>query len=266
MVDLEALIEDLDAEHQDLDGVLIPLTEKEWDSPTPAPGWAVRDQISHLAFFDEQARMATADPAGFGAALSRITSVEAFMNEPLERGRSMPPRKVHEWWWVARGLMIAAFQKVDPAERVPWFGPPMSPASFISARLMETWAHGQDVVDALGIERVPTDRLRHVAHIGVRARRNSYAANGRQMPEDEVRVELIAPSGETWSWNGSGTHSVTGDAVDFCLVVTQRRHLDDTGLVVDGEVALEWMSMAQAFAGPPGQGRKPGQFPKAGNR
>ena len=263
MVDLKALVADLQEEHQDLDDILARLDDDAWDVPTPAPGWSVRDQVSHLAFFDEQGRLAAADPDTFMAELGRITDVDAFMNDPLERGRAMAPSGVLAWWRRVRDEMLEAFRAVDGSSRVPWFGPPMSPASFISARLMETWAHGQDIVDALGIERTATDRLQHIAHIGVRARRNSYVANGREMPEEEVGVELAAPSGATWTWNGSATDSVTGDALDFCLVVTQRRHLDDTDLVVEGDLAREWMSIAQAFAGPPGEGRKPGQFPRA---
>src|SRR5687768_14064973 len=136
----------------------------------------------------------------------------------------------------------------------------MSFASFVSARLMETWAHGQDVVDALGAEREPTNRLEHICHLGVRARRNSYAARGLEFPGGDVRVVVTAPDGAEWSWGESSDDLVTGPALDFCLCVTQRRHLADTSLEVRGPLAEEWMSIAQAFAGPPGPGRAPGQF------
>lgn len=263
MVVLESLCRDLRDEHQDLDDVLGALDGKRWDAATPAPGWTVRDQISHLAFFDEQAALAAMRPTEFLESLGRITSLESFVDGPLEYGRAMPASAVLDWWRTARSDLLAAFGGMDVSTRVPWYGPPMSPASFISARLMETWAHGQDVVDTFGIVRLATDRLRHVAHLGVRARRNSYAANGRKLPQGDVRVELMSPSGENWTWNESASDSVTGAAVDFCLVVTQRRHLDDTDLVVQGDRAREWMAIAQAFAGPPGEGRKPGQFPKS---
>lgn len=263
MVDLRALCADLRAEQDSLDEIVASLDSAQWDESTPAPGWSVRDQISHLAFFDEQASFASSRPDEFLESLGRISSVEEYIDGPVERGRAMSPGEVLEWWRTARSDANDAFLRLDPSVRVPWFGPPMSPASFISARLMESWAHGQDIVDTFAIERKATDRLKHVAHLGVRARRNSYAATGREMPEGEVRVELTAPSGELWTWNDSTTNSVSGDAVDFCLVVTQRRHLDDTDLVVEGDLAREWMQIAQAFAGPPGEGRKPGQFPKA---
>lgn len=259
-MDLGGLRSDLAAEHQDLDRVLASLDARTWDEPTPAPGWSIRDQVSHLAFFDEQAHLAVSDPGSFTTSLGAITDVESFMNTPLEQARAMPADSVLEWWRSARASMLSAFANADPGERVPWFGPPMSLASFVTARLMETWAHGQDVADALGVERDPTPRLRHIAHLGVRARRNSYVANGRSLPADGVRVELRSPTGEIWVWNGSESQRVAGDALDFCLVVTQRRHLADTDLIVEGELAREWMAIAQAFAGPPGEGRRPGQF------
>ena len=260
MADLEALCVDLSAEHDDLDAIVSAIGPSGWDVDTPAPGWTVRDQVSHLAFFDEQARLAAADPDGFLGSLGGITDVDAFMNDPLRDARSKPPAAVLAWWSAARAAMLEAFAELDPKRRIPWFGPPMSPASFISARLMETWAHGQDVADALAVERVPSERLKHVVHLGVRARRNSYAANGRDMPNGDVSVELRSPAGESWTWGESRTDRVTGSALDFCLVVTQRRHLADTDLAVEGPLATEWMSIAQAFAGPPGEGRRPGQF------
>jgi uncharacterized protein (TIGR03084 family) len=156
--------------------------------------------------------------------------------------------------------MLNALATVDPTTRIPWYGPPMGLASFISARLMETWAHGQDVIDALGAKREPTDRLRHIAFLGVRARRNSYEAHGLEMPESDVRVELTAPNGELWTFGDATEDVVRGSAEDFCLLVTQRRHPSDTDVGTKGPLAEEWMSIAQAFAGPPGEGRRPGQF------
>jgi uncharacterized protein (TIGR03084 family) len=129
---------------------------------------------------------------------------------------------------------------------------------------METWAHGQDVADTLDVRRVPTGRLRHVAFLGVRALPNSYRARGLAVPAEPVRVELDGPEGDTWVYGPDGAADVVrGPALDFCLVVTRRRHPADTDLETAGPVAAEWLSIAQAFAGPPGQGRRPGEFPKA---
>jgi uncharacterized protein (TIGR03084 family) len=151
---------------------------------------------------------------------------------------------------------LNTFRNLDPRARLPWFGPPMSAASSLTARIMETWAHTQDIADALGVTREPTSRLRHVAHIGVGARAFSYAVHDRPLPQAQVRVELTGPDGDLWTWGpAEAENRVTGPALDFCLLVTQRRHRDDLALVIDGPAAAEWMSIAQAFAGAAGTGR-----------
>ena len=134
----------------------------------------------------------------------------------------------------------------------------MSAKSFLTARLMEVWAHGQDIVDAVGTTRQPTDRLRHIAQLGVITRSWSYTVRGEQPPSTDVRVVLVAPSGDEWTWGSDeALDRITGSAEDFCLVVTQRRHVADTELVVNGDAATEWMSKAQAFAGGPTNGPAP---------
>ena len=208
--------------------------------------------------------MAMVEPDGFArTAEALLTSTGDPMEVHLARGRALGGDALLAWWDGAHRAMMAAFAGADPSVRVPWFGPPMSVPSFVSARLMETWAHGQDVADAFGSVRTPTDRLRHIAHVGVRARPFSYLVHGMQAPADRIEVVLAAPSGEDWRWEigeSDGTAPVStieGPALDFCLVVTQRRNIADTGLAVSGEAAREWMAIAQAFAGPPGPGRPP---------
>ena len=276
MTTLDELLDDLDAEYREVRDLVATLPDHawEWDLPTPADGWAVRDQVSHLAFFDDLGRMAMAEPGQFAAKADELVeSGRDPMEEHLVAGRSMGGDRLLRWWAEAHRGMAEAFAGADPSTRVPWFGPPMGVLSFVSARVMETWAHGQDLADALGRERVPTDRLRHVAHLGVRARPFSYAVRGLSVPEGQIDVVLTAPSGEEWTWEvgseradegarGSvsgpaGAGSVSGSALDFCLVVTQRRHLADTDLVIHGDAVGEWMGIAQAFAGPPGPGRAP---------
>lgn len=133
----------------------------------------------------------------------------------------------------------------------------MSVASMATGRLMETWAHGQDVADALGVARTPTDRLRHVARIGVRARDFAFHVRGLTPPASEFRVELTGPKGELWTYGPEeAPQRVTGPALDFCLLVTQRAHRDDLAVRAEGPDADRWLDIAQAFAGPPGQGRE----------
>ena len=265
MTAMEGICADLGAEHVALDAVVAGLDEAGWGTPTPAEGWMVRDQVSHLAYFDATATLAATDERAFEAHRAEATAdLDATMASHLAKGRSMSGPELLAWWRDGRKTMLDAFVGLDPKARLPWYGPPMSAVSFATARLMETWAHGQDAVDALGAERPATDRLRHVCHIGVRAMPYSYAVRNLPVPSDPVRVELVAPSGATWEWGPQHAGNlVHGDALDFALVVTQRRHRDDTGLVAVGPVANEWLSIAQAFAGPAGPGRPAGLFPRA---
>ena len=256
---LTALLEDLAAESADLDARVAPLTDDAWSTPTPAEGWDIRDTVNHLRSVDRDARLAVTDPGAFRALLERVaTDAGGYVERLTVEGRTTPPAEVLADWRSGREALAEALRAVDPTVRVPWFGPPMSAASFVTARLMETWAHGQDVVDALGQDRPATPRLRSVAEIGVRARPFSYAVRGLPMPERPVRVELTGPDGEPWTWGPADAPDVVrGSALDFCLLVTQRRHRDDLELDVTGPAAEEWMGIAQAFAGPPGGGRAP---------
>jgi uncharacterized protein (TIGR03084 family) len=262
-VAMNVLIGDLRAESADLERLLVPGALA---VPTPAAGWTVRDQITHLAWFDGAAARAVTGPESFReevrAALAKGLDTDLLVRER----RSMADAEVLEWFGAARRHLIEVLSSADPAARIPWYGPDMGLVSFTTARLMETWAHGQDVADGLATgghdgKREPADRLRHVAEIGVRALPWSFAVHGRPRPDAAVRVELTLPSGAPWTAGPEDAADVVrGTALDFCLVVTQRRHPADVSLAVSGPVAEEWISIAQAFAGPPGAGRRPGQF------
>lgn len=256
--------DDLDAEQRELAAVLAGRSEGEWASATPAEGWTVRDQIAHLAFFDEKAVLAHRDPGQFAtelAALVESGDIEGLEKQHVVRGRQLSGAGVLLWWNEARRELIETYRDLDPSTRVLWYGPPMSARSKITARIMETWAHGQDVRDALGVTEIPTGRLRHVCHIGVRALPWSFQVNERPIPGEPVHVALASSDGSVWRWgDDDATQRVSGSAVDFALLVTQRRHRDDLALVAEGHVADEWLDIAQAFAGPPGSGRRPGQF------
>jgi uncharacterized protein (TIGR03084 family) len=256
MVDVDVLCDELTAEHEDLDRIV---AGADLEVPTPAPGWTIRDQISHLWFFDRRALLALTDADAFRADAERLLA--GGTDTATDEGRAVPGPELIDHWREDRRRLVEHARTVDPKSRVPWYGPAMGARSFITARLMETWAHGQDVADALHVERTPTDRLRHVAHIGVGARPFSYVTNGREPNPTPIRVELVGPSGDLWTWGPEdATDRVTGPALDFCLLVTQRRHRDDVAVVADGAAADEWLDIAQSFAGPPGEGRAPGQF------
>jgi uncharacterized protein (TIGR03084 family) len=256
-VSLDALLDDLLAETADVEAMVAPLDDAGIARPTPAAGWDIRDQLTHLAFFDEAATQAAVDPEGFRlAAADLMAEGMDFPDRVAAQHRGLGAAEVREWFGRTRTALVTAFRGRDPRARLPWYGPDMSVASSVTARIMETWAHGQDIADTLGAARVPTDRLRHIAHLGVSTTAFSFGLHDRPAPDVPIRVELRAPSGARWEWGAAGAADrVEGSALDFCLTVTQRRHAGDTGLVVRGPVAREWIGLAQAFAGAPGRGR-----------
>ena len=257
-VDMAALAADLAAESAVTRALVAGLDEPGWRTPTPAAGWDIADQIGHLAYFDEAAVRSAVHPGEFRAELAVQADEGVDADTIAARYRDRTGAQMLAWFESARAGLLTTFANLDPRLRLPWFGPPMSAASSLTARLMETWAHTQDIADALGATREPADRLRHVAHIGVGARAFSYAVRGQAPPDTPVRVELTASDGTLWTWGPPDAQDrVTGTALDFCLLVTQRRHRDDLDLIVDGQAAQEWLAIAQAFAGPPGPGRPP---------
>jgi uncharacterized protein (TIGR03084 family) len=256
-VAVREMLSELAAEHMSMDGVVADLEPAAWDLVTPAAPWSVRDQISHLAFFDEMASQSALSPEAFMASINSMAEdgLEVYMDRPLRRGREMEPAQVLDWWRGARVAVLDAFARVDPDARLPWYGPPMRARSSLVARMMETWAHGLDITDALGVSRRPTRRLFHIADLGVRTFRFSFENRGLSAPEGKVRVALTLPEGDSRVWNEEAPDSITGPVEDFCLVITQRRHIDDTTLMIEGATARRWMELAQVFAGPPGPGR-----------
>jgi uncharacterized protein (TIGR03084 family) len=254
---LEQVLADLAAEGAVLEAMVGHLDEAGWRTPTPAAGWDVATQIAHLAWTDEVAVAAATDKERWDAfVLEAIADPTGFIDiEALEGGR-VAPAELLVRWRAARTQLNETLRGIPAGQKMPWFGPPMSATSMATARFMETWAHALDVAQGLGIAPKPSDRVRHVAHLGVRTRDYSFGVNELEPPAEEFRIELRSPSGELWEWGpADAAQSVRGSAYDFCLRVTQRRHRDDLDLVAVGPDADRWLDLAQAFAGPPGPGR-----------
>jgi uncharacterized protein (TIGR03084 family) len=264
---LDQVIADLTAEGQYVESLVADLDEPGWRTPVPAEGWDIAMTISHLLWTDESSVKAVdgtlclngekdkepwdalvmeafADPAGF-------VDTAALQLAKVNTGAELLAR-----WQGSRAAVVAKLRTVPEGQKLMWFGPPMSAASMATARLMETWAHGQDIADALGTDYERTDRIRHVASIGVRTRNFAFGNNGLTPPDEQFRVELALPSGATWTAGPEdAAQRVTGSAYDFCRLVTQRVHRADTDLVAEGADAEHWLAIAQCFAGPAGGGR-----------
>jgi uncharacterized protein (TIGR03084 family) len=256
-LDYPALLRDLRTESDRLFDLLDSVPEPAWATTTPAEGWAIRDQVSHLAYFDDFAHLALLDADRFRVDADRLVARgQDFPDQVATDYRHTPAAELLAWFRGSRARLLSRFEDEDPKRRLPWFGPDMSVASSVTARLMETWAHGQDIYDTLEIEHPPSPGLRSIAHLGVSTFAFAYRLNGRDVPAEPVRVELDAPdAGELWTWGpADAANRVSGPATDFVLVVTQRRAAGDTALTIEGEVASSWMAIAQAYAGAPGRG------------
>ncbi len=260
---VQPIIDDLSSEHDALDAVVAGLDDEQWAVPTPSPGWTVAHQIAHLSFFDDAAVTAIREPQRFAAETEQLLAEVLAPGGSLDavtltRYEPLGPAELLSAWRDGRARLLEAAATLDDGDRVPWYGPSMGARSFLTARLMETWAHGQDVVDAVGADRPPSPRLVHVAQLGVITRSWSYRNRGETAPEVEIAVELTGPDGRVHRWGpDDASDRVAGDLEDFCLVVTQRRHVDDTGLEATDGPAREWLLIAQVFAGGPTSGPAP---------
>ncbi|MFC7360084.1 TIGR03084 family metal-binding protein [Nocardioides astragali] len=252
---LTQVLADLAAEGDRLEALVAGLDDDGWRTPTPAVGWDVATQVAHLTWTDEVALAAATDKDAWDAVvLEAIADPGGYVDRcaySLAREPDLLDR-----WRAARTDLRKALGAHPRGEKMPWFGPPMSATSMATARLMETWAHGLDVHEALGAPVEDTDRIRHVAHLGVRTRSFAFSVHGLEAPSEEFRIDLVAPSGDVWSWGPeNAAQTLTGSAGDFCRLVTQRVHRADTDLVAAGADVDRWLDIAQAFAGQPGEGR-----------
>jgi uncharacterized protein (TIGR03084 family) len=248
-MDLNVLLIDLASEGDQLDAVVATLPDEDWRLATPAVGWTIAHQIVHLAWTDEVASRALDRGFGDERALLQAGGSD-LVDRVAEAGARVAPARILGRWRRARRELLQALSDSPVGTRVPWVGPAMSPASMTTARLMETWAHGQDIRDTLQLPPAATRRLRHVADLGIRTRNYALSRHGLPLPTIPSRIELRAPDGaEVWSWGPvDAPERLSGPALDFCLVVTRRRSLQQVQLVVDGAQLAQWLPIAQAYA------------------
>lgn len=256
---LEKVLADLAAESAELDELVTGKAAGVWDRVTTPEGWSVAHQIGHLHWTDLQSLLAIRDPEAFHAQINEfIERAATIVDDEAARFAEMPEGDLLAAWRTGRDDLAAALRAVPDGEKVPWYGPPMSPVSMATARLMETWAHSLDVYDAFSVEKPQSERVRNVCHIGVRTFAYVHMVRGEEAPPAEVRVELVSPAGELWTWGpDDATERVTGKAWDFALLATRRRHRADVDVSAHGQIADHWLDIVQTFAGDPGNDPKP---------
>lgn len=248
-----AALDRLRAEGRTLESIVQDLPAEDWAKPTPATGWTIAHQIAHLTWTDGAALAALQGEAAFEPYKQQSqANREGFVDEIAAQGAQQDPAELLTQWQNSRAQLAAALEQADRTVRHPWFGPGMKARSMITARIMETWAHGQDVANALGARWPATDALQDIAHLGIATRQFTYQNNDMEAPTSELYVELAGPNDQVWTWGDPAADNVvTGSAWDFALLVTQRAELENLNLQITGDDAKTWASIAQAFAGPP---------------
>lgn len=262
MAEPDDVISDLTADGAELDRLVADLAPSRWSLPTPAPGWTIAHQVAHLTMVFNLAELAAADAAGFQAMTTRMGGdFDAAVNTAIADQVSEPPEKLFERWRKQRAATDAALAAAPPDRPVPWLVNPLPPGVLAAAGMMELFGHGQDIADTLSVRRQHTDRLRHLVGFAVRTRDFGYLSRGMTPPEEDFRFEIVAPSGALWEFGpADAAQRISGPAIDLCLLVTRRRHHADLAVTATGVDAERWLELAQAYRGPAGPGRAPGQF------
>lgn len=262
MTELQSVFSDLAAEAEAVDRLVAGIDASQWELPTPAPGWTIANQVAHLAFIFRLAGTAASDPEAFAALTAAAANdFDGAVNAALADYADDSPEVLLARWRAERDACVEALAAVPEGQTVPWLVNPLPAVVLACAGIMELFAHGQDIADALGVRREATDRLGHLVIFAVLTKDFGYQSRGLTPPDSQFRFEITAPSGEVWAYGPEdATQRITGPAEDFCLLVTRRRHRDDVAVTAIGEDADHWLDIAQAYRGPAGAGRAPGQF------
>ena len=232
---------------------LVPLSDVEFETPTLFKGWTINQILRHLHVWNIAAGMSLGGEEAFSAFLAQLMRGERGLSFNAMESRYLDGLSgvtLLAAWRSEYEQLADRFAATDPKLRLKWVGPDMSAISSITARLMETWSHAQAVYDVLGVERLDDDRIGNIVRLGVHTFGWTFKNRKESPPGPMPRLRLTAASGAIWEY-GEGDNLITGQATEFCQVVTQCRNIGDTQLQLTGPVASRWMAIAQCFAGPP---------------
>ena len=251
---MKTLANDFREESLALHALVAPLDDGGLKQETAFKAWTIERVVQHLHVWNMAALMSLKGDGSFETYYAQL--------EDHRRGGGTMGSFEREWLKGLSGRALVAawrdvvaetaerFAQADASARVKWAGPDMSARSSITARLMETWAHGQEVYDVLGVVRKNGDRIRNIVVLGNNTYGWTFKVRGEAAQEPRPHLRLTAPSGEVWLYNEpSESELIEGLAEEFCQVVTQTRNIGDTALKVVGANARNWMAKAQCFAG-----------------
>ena len=250
---MDQICDDIAAETRALSSVVEDLTEDQWRAPTVAEGWDSHETILHLGATDWICHLTLVNPKLFVDIRTQLSKGETSVHKAVgPHVRGLQGSELWEWFLTGRSEMLGALGDTDPKARITWLGPDIGARSLATSRLLETWTHSHDLADSFGIQYPRTNRLRHIAHIGVVTREFSYVNQGLTPPKEPVRVELVSPNGDQWSWGpDDATNKVSANAYEFCKVITRRIPVAESAVETHGVLAQKWMEIAQPWIEPP---------------
>lgn len=250
---MDQICDDIAAETRALSSVVEDLTEDQWRAPTVAEGWDSHETILHLGATDWICYLTLVNPKLFVDIRTQLSKGETSVHKAVgPHVRGLQGSELWEWFLTGRSEMLGALRDTDPKARITWLGPDIGARSLATSRLLETWTHSHDLADSFAIKYPQTDRLRHIAHIGVVTREFSYVNQGLTPPKEPVRVELVSPNGDQWSWGpDDATNKVSANAYEFCKVITRRIPVAESAVETHGVLAQKWMEIAQPWIEPP---------------
>ena len=250
---MDQICDDIAAETRALSTVVEDLTEDQWRAPTVAEGWDSHETILHLGATDWICYLTLVNPKLFVDIRTQLSKGETSVHKAVgPHVRGLQGRELWEWFLTGRSEMLRALGDTDPKARITWLGPDIGARALATSRLLETWTHSHDLADSFGIQYPRTNRLRHIAHIGVVTREFSYVNQGLTPPKEPVRVELVSPNGDQWSWGpDDATNKVSANAYEFCKVITRRIPVAESAVETHGVLAQKWMEIAQPWIEPP---------------
>ncbi len=254
---MREILSDLVAEQQALDQFLQRISERQWNLPTSAPGWSIKDTVSHLAYTEQfAARVIEQGPSVIKKA--KLGDIDEWTALGVKEGRGMRYQQVIEWWRNSRADVVDALSRMDGSDRVHWVAGDMSARAFATLRLMETWAHGLDIKDAMeGLltfdeeEEDPTadtSRIRHIAWLAHRMLPYAFSEAGEKFPQAGIRLELMGPRYARWVYGPDDAEDVIkGVAGEWCRIAVQRLDHGATSLKAEGTNAETALRVVRTY-------------------
>jgi uncharacterized protein (TIGR03084 family) len=240
------VFDDLEAEDQRLEAILVNLTDDQWTAPSAALGWSVVDVVVHLAQTDEAVAHTVAGTGSPLWAPRRARSLDEAMDQAV-RAETDRPGAVLARWRQASQTALTGLREADPDLALPWAATPLKPRVLATTRLAEHWIHGLDITNPLHIGFPDTERLRHVAWLAHRTLPYAWSLAGSEA--HDVFCELTGPSGEVWTFGPTGAPSVIrGAAGEFCRVGAQRLRPEASHLITEGPYASEALRVLRTYA------------------